>query len=47
MWDAMNTNNQEIISLYMIPIDEQVCLNFLNTNNNIAYIYILRGFRSY
>ena len=30
MWDAMNTNNQEIISLYMIPIDEQVCLNFLN-----------------
>ena len=43
----MNTNNQEIISLYMIPIDEQVCLNFLNTHHNIEYLYILRGFRSY
>ena len=43
----MNTNNQEIISLYMITIDEQVCLNFLNTHHNIEYLYILRGFRSY
>ena len=31
----------------MISIDKQVCLNFLNTHHNIAYFYILRGFRSY
>ena len=28
MWDAVNRNNQEIISSDMILIDEQVCISF-------------------
>ena len=28
MWDAINRNNQEIISSDMILIDEQVCISF-------------------
>ena len=28
MWDAVNRNNQEIISSNMILIDEQVCISF-------------------
>ena len=43
MWDAVNRNNQEIISSDMILIDEQVCISFYKkTQQNISYtLYIL------
>ena len=43
MWDAVNRNNQEIISSDMILIDEQVCISFKKkTQQNISYtLYIL------
>ena len=32
MWDAINSKNNEIISLDMILIDEQVCFSFIAFN---------------
>jgi hypothetical protein len=40
MWDAVNSNNNEFISLDMILIDEQVCFSFKNFNM-IVWSYMI------
>ena len=41
MWDAINRNNQEIISSDMILIDEQVCISFKkNTSKQIGRAHV-------